>query len=264
MRLLVLTPSLGQVTLGYRDCFAKVAIECSIRGIGFEIADAIAPGMTHHGRNCLLGSAYSWPPPPYTRTPEDFVFWWDSDIAFEPHALFDLLAQFPADVSMVARTYPMRTRSVSGLVESLADATDDERRLPTLEAIRASLTLWAGQVRYEDGRPVWHPGPVRLVELTHCGFGWVLFRADGLRDFCDSGILDREQAPEVDWARRRVIRGFDLGRNPDGTTEGEDVSFCRRWRATGGRIWCAPEATIANGEYSGRFSDYLKAHNLEK
>jgi hypothetical protein len=43
---------------------------------------------------------------------------------------------------------------------------------------------------------------------------------------------------------------------------GEDVSFCRRWRATGGEIWADVASNISHigrYKYQGNYLDYLKA-----
>jgi hypothetical protein len=47
---------------------------------------------------------------------------------------------------------------------------------------------------------------------------------------------------------------------------GEDFSFCRRWRAIGGRVWLDPELELHHvgfKTFSGRIGDWLKRRPVE-
>jgi hypothetical protein len=43
-----------------------------------------------------------------------------------------------------------------------------------------------------------------------------------------------------------VLQCFDPGYDETGVAMGEDVSFCRRWQATGGDIWVVFDETVGH------------------
>lgn len=46
---------------------------------------------------------------------------------------------------------------------------------------------------------------------------------------------------------------------------GEDMNFCRKWRAIGGDVWCDPHITthhVGQATFSGCFADHLKSEGL--
>ena len=43
-----------------------------------------------------------------------------------------------------------------------------------------------------------------------------------------------------------VLQCFDPAYDENGVTMGEDVSFCRRWRATGGELWVVFDETVGH------------------
>lgn len=244
VHLLVLTPSLGRVSLGYRDTFAGVTLECQRRGIKLSIVDATDPGYLVHARNVLLAAAVN--------SSATHALWWDADISFSAASLFELLDRPEA---MICRPYPMRAVDFALIRAHVIDggALDDQH-------LRSSGERWTTSLAFgDDGKPVWSQDR-RLVQVAHCGFGWVLHRVDVLRQF--SGGLESG----TDWGGRSTLSGFELASTFSGITMGEDVSFCHRWKRTpvidDWPIWAAPFSRVQNGDHGGTYADYLAAHGL--
>ena len=45
---------------------------------------------------------------------------------------------------------------------------------------------------------------------------------------------------------RHVLQCFDPAYDDNGVAVGEDVAFCRRWRATGGELWVVFDETVGH------------------
>lgn len=253
--ILILTPSLGRVSLGYRDTYARLLLECARRDIKLSVNDVIDPGLLPHARNVLLAAALE--------SDATHAFWWDGDVAFDPSALLDCL-DWPEE--MICRPYPMRGVDWHSVVEYVRDLPDFARGdeggwwYLSVERVRNASMLWSVLIDYERGKPAWllqvtGSAPRRLLRVRHCGFGWVLMRVDALRT---AFVVP----PEKDWHGRRYHHAFNHVPNEQGILMGEDVSFCALWRSYGRSIWAAPDAVITNGGRSGRFADYLAQHGL--
>lgn len=101
-----------------------------------------------------------------------------------------------------------------------------------------------GPVIYKNTSETYYDHPQDAVfPVDGCGFGMVLMRTDILR---------------------RVINEKDgLLFHPDPDL-GEDLSFCRRFRQTGGVIWCDPSIVcghIGEYEYTGKDCVYDTRRN---
>jgi hypothetical protein len=245
--ILVLTPSLARVSLGYRDTFAGVTLECARREIKLSIADAIDPGLLPHARNVLLAQAVD--------SDATHAFWWDADVSFEPAALFDLLDRPEA---MIVRPYPMRGTDFETLRDYLMDSCRGDG-CPSVDELRDASLLWSSQIAYIDGRPQWSEDG-KLIRVETCGFGWVLQKIGTLREFIRGCFF---QPGTTDWHGRRFLSAFSHQRNEHGILMGEDISFCASWRPFA-PIWAAPEARIQNGGRIGRFADYLANHGVDR
>jgi hypothetical protein len=244
--LLVLTPSLGRVSIGYRDAFARLMLECHRREIKLSVCDATDPGQLVHARNVLLAAAVD--------SDADRVFWWDADVCFDVELLFELVDRPEA---MICRPYPMRAVDWPALRNYVDDLAVRDHCVASAEALRKFAQRWTTMLIYVDGKPVWSVDK-RLVKVSHCGFGWVLMGGKALRHFA----ADECRIAETDWRMRKVARAFDLGRTGELVTMGEDVSFCARWRRHCADIWAAPFGHVQNGDHGGSFADYLGAHGL--
>ena len=250
--LLVLTPSLGRVSLGYRDTFAKLTLECFRRDIRISVSDETDPGHLVHARNVLLATAID--------SDATHAFWWDADVSFEPAAVLDLVERPEA---MICRPYPMRAIDWNAVADCVLEGTGGSDPLKGPAAyFKSAGQRWTMMLEYQDGKPIWSADR-RLVRVSHCGFGWVLQKIRRSNDLLPSleHFCFVFRADEKDWRDRRFIRAFDEAENEHRVTCGEDVSFCRRWLAHDA-IWGAVDRHVQNGDQGGRFADYLNSYGL--
>lgn len=255
----ILTPSRGQVSLAYRDTFVGIALEAERRSregdrTRISVLDETTPGLVDHSRNVLFGHVLE-------HAQDDahisHAFWWDSDVAFAPHLLFDLLER---PEPMICRPYPMRGTTWDGVAALIRDFGTG---WPSADALARAGLVWLTPLHFVNGAPVWSED-AKLVRVRQCGFGWVLMRIEAMRSFWQ-GELGPGASP-VSWMKdvhgRALAPVFDPLTNADGTRQGEDVSFCARWRDSGRQIWAAPDGAIVNGDRRGTFADYLIVSEL--
>jgi hypothetical protein len=262
--ILILTPSLGRVSLGYRDTFARLMLECARREIKLSINDVIDPGLLPHARNVLLAAALD--------SDASHVFWWDADVAFDVLALLDLV-DCPAE--MICRPYPMRGHDFQAQRDWLLDEGNTDATMgaiPSMDELRNATILWSAMLDYVDGKPVW-TSDRKLVRLRHCGFGWVLMKGEAVRQAFSVSTkkdwhgrryhtMSWHTPPGGDGRRLLSATAFNHAENEQGMLMGEDVSFCASWRRLDRMIWAAPDAVVTNGGRSGRFADYLEQHGF--
>lgn len=249
----ILTPSRGQVSLAYRDTFVGIALEAERRTregdrVRVSVLDETTPGLTDHSRNVLFGHVLE-------HAAEDaritHAFWWDSDVGFAPHLLFDLLERPEA---MITRPYPMRGTTWDGVAGMIRDMAPE---WPNAEQLARAGLVWTTPLHFEAGAPVWSEDK-KLVRVRQCGFGWVLMRIPDMISFATS--MPRWK----DVHGRGLAPLFDLLTSEDGTRQGEDVSFCARWREDGRTIWAATDGAILNGDRRGTFDEYLRASEFAR
>jgi hypothetical protein len=255
----ILTPSRGQVSLGYRDTFAQVMTEAQRRDregrpVKISVLDETTPGLVHHSRNILFGEVVRLVDVGAGFT---HAFWWDSDIAFFPRDLFTLLER---PEGMICRAYPMRGHNWDGVAALVRDMAP---KWPSAQQLSQASLPWMTPLEYVDGQPVWSADK-QLVRVHSCGFGWVLFGIDALIDFWRHWAGGAKLPWMRDVHTRSLANVFDLLPSDDQVIQGEDVSFCDRWRAqpAGGEIWAAPWARVSNGDRVGCFADYLAGQGL--
>lgn len=249
--LLVLTPSLGRVSLGYRDTFARLMLECARRDVRLSVSDATDPGQLVHARNVLYAAAVA--------SDATHALWWDADVSFPTSAIFDVIDR---PEPMICRSYPMRAFDWAELADRVFEKRSEETAIRDVHLrdpqwLKRAAQHWTAQVEFVEGAPVWSADG-RLVRVTSCGFGWVLMKVEAMRAFLG---LSLEVLP-IDWKRRRSVGLFDFV-HPGGQTHGEDTSFCWRWKERGGEIWAAPDLWVTNGDHGGCFADYLRENGLD-
>jgi hypothetical protein len=97
-----------------------------------------------------------------------------------------------------------------------------------------------------------------LIELASAPGGFWRIRREGIEKMIS-------HYPELEYNESRVPQkkswALFMHQLEDKTLYGEDVAFCRRWRAMGGKIWAQPDITfkhIGKKEFIGNFGDWLK------
>lgn len=132
----------------------------------------------------------------------------DADMGFPPELVLDMLA---FDEPLTACMYPKKTHPISFV----------GRSLPGVPTVR-------------DG----------FIELEGAGAGVMLIRRDCIDEMLEQGEAKSDDrlathtagAMLAQWGVTRIIRAFDEIEIGTGKLS-EDLSFCRRHRECGGRVW---------------------------
>lgn len=159
-------------------------------------------------------------------TPATHILFIDSDMGWEPETVLDLLAS------------EVEFASVVGV-----------RKEDTQNFCFNTLSP----------NPTWHQN---LMEVRDVGFGMVMLRRLAIDKMCAA-------YPELQYrtgdGSKQYALFLDMLDGGDGIEFAErlseDFSFCRRWRAIGGKIWINPYAALTHAgrkEYTGRVSDIFE------
>ena len=164
----------------------------------------------------------------------------DADVEFSPDVVRRMLA---FDRPLVAAAYPHRALNV-GAFHAAARRWDS----PSV-AMAAALTF---PIELEEPRR--SQGDFHAAVLAPTGL--MLVRREvfvRLREAYPDLDCDARESTYQDMGLARVFQAFEPLANEHGVKMGEDVSFCRRWRAIGGEIWLTFDESIGHtGPYTFR------------
>jgi hypothetical protein len=230
MKIMVLTPGRGMISVYQRDMLMRLAMRLKARGDSIATADEVTPGFLHHSRSVLLGTLAM-------RYDVSWGLWLDTDCSFDPDAVLEMSLRH--DAMMIAWNYPVRVPYDMQF--------PPEHLLAQVEAVRKSERRWVGTALMSQSAGETWTKDGRLIELDQCAFGAVLMRRE-----VAMGMTQVTPAT-YDWNGHVTVPSFDL----IASRVGEDYSFCRRFRAASGRIWCDPRPYVTNGQSGGRFADEI-------
>lgn len=160
----------------------------------------------------------------------DELLWWDADISADP---YDIVRIVDADREIVGASAPYRG--------------GDAVAFPTQP------------MRDKKGHPVICPqtGQVQVLVLPTA---LMKVRRDVFARMAGAG----KARPIVEYDRSgkettRYLSFFDFTYDEATKVEfGEDVTFCRKWHAMGGKMWSIPDIDIRHGDVTANFGDYLR------
>lgn len=237
MKLIVLTPSRGSVSLGHRKMLAALAAALRQRGDHLAFADDTTSGLLHHSRNVLA--------PALLGKGIDAGLWLDSDVHMPIDPIFEMVSR-PEE--FIVWNYPVRLD-----VDLTHPAAGQEA---TARHLRGRPRRWASQCEADlQARLIWSEDK-KLVQINRSAFGAVLMKPSAIQEMAKHVRATR------DWSGRFILPAFDLLEN----RIGEDYSFCLRYTAmTGRKIWCDPSVYVTNGSAGGRFADEIaRVESLKK
>ncbi len=218
MELFVATPCYGgQVTQRYFHACMALMLWAIGRGIGIHFETLGRESLITRGRNTLVAKFLDRPAATH-------LLFIDADIGFEPAAAQRLI-EFGEAVA--AGMYPLKTMD-----------WDDA----AIARARAGELISTAPLRYV-GKPTGAPEPQQrdgFVAADYAGTGFMLIARAALQ-------LMTEAYPELHYVAahdsaetpgRNLFALFDCQIDPETRHYlSEDYTFCRRWRAIGGRIW---------------------------
>lgn len=121
------------------------------------------------------------------------------------------------------------------------------------------------------------PNPVArgpFLEVEGLGCGCFLIHRDAIKVMIEKmpEIIDtRPNTIDADLFReagvKRFIRAFDCINDPERGKVSEDISFGRRWRQCGGKVWAATHHKIVHvgpHEYADTYAEWAKAEGLRR
>ena len=214
---MVSCPSLtGQVSCLHKTAVALTGIACVQAGVGFETSDVVGCGIIEAVRAIQLAK--------FIASDATNVLLVDDDLAWQPATVLKLLT---SGNSFVGAAYPRRAGDGSQFC------------VRTLE---------------HRGLAEYHPKSGLLkVEAVGTGFLMVsreavlaMFRAYPELKIDDWNVARSERPHLYDLFKDLYYDDPELefgGRRRDG----EDFSFCHRWRAIGGAVWVDPHAEMVHG-----------------
>jgi hypothetical protein len=185
----------------------------------------------------------------------DAVIMIDADMGIPPEVFPRLLA---SGYDVCGMTYPKRKIDLERFHQLAAEGHPfDIAHMGALEFISAgAIVQVGGEVKIENG----------FVEMGELPGGCLLIRGAALkklwREMPDIRQLKHVNDIEARMGVTKLLRCFD-NLTENGTKVSEDLSFCRRWKSLGGKIYGLIDAPIAHYgsmKFEGRFMDLLMAN----
>jgi hypothetical protein len=153
----------------------------------------------------------------FDKTDADYFLSIDDDMEFRPDLVEAMLS---LDEPVVGTIYPKKVYPISFVV--VGDVSPDNR--------------------------IEHPSDERFCQVEGMGFGCTLIHRSAIETMLSHGLpfqtkniekLGISESVRSVGGLQRLLRPFDPMIAEDGVPISEDLSFCKRWRATGGKLWAA-------------------------
>ena len=162
----------------------------------------------------------------------DTIVYLDHDVGFRPQ---DLIALATTEGDVVAGTYRYKI--------------EEERYMGAL----IERPDGRPQGRPKDGALLAHSLPAGFLKITLLGIRKLMKAHPEL-------LVGRPEAPSIDL--------FHHGAH-DWIWYGEDMAFCRRWRALGERVWLVPDLDLDHWSfdgtvYRGNYRRFMEGHALRE
>lgn len=200
---------------------------CLAAGIGFEHFYVSGTALLHQQRNVLV-SAFMH------HSSLSHLLFVDADVGFEGE---DILRMLQSGKEMVLGPYPAKHINWAAVVEAA-------RRMP--EASPAEIALRAADysTNFYGNEKQGHFQPNELNEIYAGGTGLMLLAATVFTQLDAAYPAARGQFPD---AYRHLVPGvnelvehFQFVTETDGRLLSEDLTFCKKWRDIGGKLYAAP------------------------
>lgn len=241
MRLLLLRPGRGSVSIAHEAMTSALAQGLRDRGHVLERVNDTTPGLLHHSRAVLLSKLAG-------RDDRDTRgLWLDTDIWMRLAPIYRAMRRRE---QVIVWNYPVRI--------AWDPNYPPENKLAISARLRAQpFRVWTGFPKTGPDGFIQRSGDGALVELAQCGFGAVLMKPS-----CARAMHEAYGPAQRDPDGHLISGAFDHEPHPS-PRNSEDISFWRRWTRGGGRIWCDPAPYVTNGESGGRFADEIRLREAD-
>lgn len=243
----IATPCHSDVSMHYTQSLLLLQKMAFARGVGLSF-QLFKSSLVTQGRNLCVAAFLN-------DSKSTHLLFVDSDIAFKPESLFNLLK---ADKDVISVPYPLKDINWAKAEKMLK-----EGKLKTRHDLK-----YKGFYRYpfkvEDNNNIKVNNGV--IEVTHSPTGFMLIKREVIEKMIE------HYGEEYEIVQENVINGslqkvnnlynfFDTMHVPENKHYiGEDFAFCKRWKAIGGKChaYVMDEIThVGEHQYTGRFMDEL-------
>jgi hypothetical protein len=227
MRVLVGTPTYnGQLTTPFATSLLALA-----KSLGPSMEWATTNGtLVAFARNVLASRALE--------QGYSHLLFVDSDVSFQPE-LVQRMIEF--DQPVVGAAYPQRT-------------IDQHRFFQQARARQDPNSAWATSLSLPMALETPHVSRGDFYRAESVPAGLMLIKREALeklkQEYPDLYRPVADSYYEYQ-GLTHVLQCFDAMYDPNGVAIGEDLSFCRRWRAAGGELWTIFDDTV------GHFGPFL-------
>jgi len=223
----VFCPAFGhQISSGTVISICELMQAFYIRGIGGGFSTLSFPDIAEL-RSMAMTIWYD------TLKDSDYLLYIDADMGFKPELVLDYLA---FDEPVVGCLYPKKILPISYVGSSTGEITAQTRGY--------------------------------FIEVGGVGFGVTMIRRDAVTAIIEKfpEIIDDRLKMHVaadllkGSGTNRIIRAFDKIEDPKEGWLSEDLSFCRRWRECGGKVWAAVGHTVSHiglFPFTGKYLDVM-------
>lgn len=216
----------GVCDQAYAIGYGDLRVECALRGIPVYSTVIRNESDVQQGRNRCFAH--------FLASPCSHMLFIDSDIGFSPDAVFRLIAH---DRPIVGATYAKKAMGEPQYAVST---------MPTMESTDAGLIEVGGL-----------PGGFLMVQR-----GAAERLAGAYRDL---HFTAQDGDPSTEGWRGHLYNLFGA-EMAEGTRWSEDLAFCRRWRAIGGRVWLDPHILLEHwgmARFAGHPMEMFRAVEAE-
>jgi len=250
--LFVATPVHSDVSMHYAQTMLELQKECMKRNMRVMF-QMMKSSLITQGRNLCVSY--------FLNTDFTHMLFVDSDIAFDPHAIFRLIE---LDKDIISIPYPMKTAQWDTLIKKINSGviTDPEKCQHHMLQYPLLIKDDNTDIKVTKG----------VIEATHCPTGCMLIKRDVfsklIEAYPDREIIQKTTIDGKYMDRPHFYNFFDTYYDPKTKRYlGEDFAFCRLWSEIGGKLYCYIMSYITHvGEfqYTGRLYDEMTDEGVEK
>lgn len=200
---------------------------CLAAGIGFDYFYVTGTALLHEHRNVAVAAFMN-------HSDLSHMLFIDADLGFEGE---DILRMYAEQQGVVLGPYPAKHINWPSIIETARRRPDLPPEEVALRAADYSTNFYG-----VEGMTQFNPDQLNVIHAG--GAGLMLLARTALTSLAQAYPAARSRMPD---AYRHLVPGvetlveyFAFDREPDGRLLSEDITFCKRWRDIGGKVYAAP------------------------
>ena len=249
--LFVATPVHSDVSMHYAQTMLELQKECMKRNMRVMF-QMMKSSLVTQGRNLCVSY--------FLNTDFTHMLFVDSDIAFDPEAIFRLIE---LNKDIISIPYPMKTAQWDTLMDKIYSVY-----IKKPDDFQHHMLQYPLLIKDENTNIKINKG---VIEATHCPTGCMLIKRDVfdklIKAYPNREIVQKTTIDGKYMDRPHFYNFFDTYYDPETKRYlGEDFAFCRLWSKIGGKLYCYVMSYITHvGEiqYTGRLYDEMHGDGVE-